>query len=192
MRRHADGAGLGELAGRAFRIGHLGDLNEGMLLGALGLVELRFGERDRERAREQRRECKRAPGRRVERVGDHPIVRAHQHHEARADALAVIAEHRRDRVAVARRDRLAERVIGGQHARFLQEPLRLLVEQPIEDPRAGDQLVAQRPAGGRNPHGIDQQQAAELDRDQQRDEERHDPASEAAEARPRTTEAAPE
>lgn len=34
------GAGLGPLAGRAFRIGHLGDLNEGMLLGALGLVEL--------------------------------------------------------------------------------------------------------------------------------------------------------
>lgn len=39
--RHLDlGAGLGELAGRAFRIGHLGDLNEGMLLGAFGLVEL--------------------------------------------------------------------------------------------------------------------------------------------------------
>lgn len=39
--RHLDlGAGLGELAGRAFRIGHLGDLNEGMLLGAIGLVEL--------------------------------------------------------------------------------------------------------------------------------------------------------
>lgn len=34
------GSGLGRLAGRAFRIGHLGDLNEGMLLGALGLVEL--------------------------------------------------------------------------------------------------------------------------------------------------------
>ncbi len=34
------GAGLGQLAGQAFRIGHLGDLNEGMLLGALGLVEL--------------------------------------------------------------------------------------------------------------------------------------------------------
>ncbi len=34
------GGGLGPLAGRAFRIGHMGDLNEGMLLGALGLVEL--------------------------------------------------------------------------------------------------------------------------------------------------------
>jgi alanine-glyoxylate transaminase/serine-glyoxylate transaminase/serine-pyruvate transaminase len=34
------GSGLGRLAGKAFRIGHLGDLNEGMLLGALGLVEL--------------------------------------------------------------------------------------------------------------------------------------------------------
>ncbi len=40
-RRQLDlGGGLGPLAGRAFRIGHLGDLNEGMLLGALGLVEL--------------------------------------------------------------------------------------------------------------------------------------------------------
>jgi alanine-glyoxylate transaminase/serine-glyoxylate transaminase/serine-pyruvate transaminase len=34
------GGGLGPLAGRAFRIGHLGDLNEGMVLGALGLVEM--------------------------------------------------------------------------------------------------------------------------------------------------------
>ncbi len=34
------GGGLGPLAGQAFRIGHVGDLNEGMLLGALGLVEM--------------------------------------------------------------------------------------------------------------------------------------------------------
>jgi alanine-glyoxylate transaminase/serine-glyoxylate transaminase/serine-pyruvate transaminase len=34
------GGGLGPLSGRAFRIGHLGDLNEGMLLGALGMVEM--------------------------------------------------------------------------------------------------------------------------------------------------------
>jgi alanine-glyoxylate transaminase/serine-glyoxylate transaminase/serine-pyruvate transaminase len=34
------GGGLGELAGRAFRIGHLGDLNEGMCLTALSLAEL--------------------------------------------------------------------------------------------------------------------------------------------------------
>ncbi|MGY6549224.1 MAG: pyridoxal-phosphate-dependent aminotransferase family protein [Roseinatronobacter sp.] len=34
------GSGLGPLAGRAFRIGHLGDLNEGMCLTALGMAEL--------------------------------------------------------------------------------------------------------------------------------------------------------
>ena len=34
------GAGLGKLAGRAFRIGHLGDLNEVMLAGALCGVEM--------------------------------------------------------------------------------------------------------------------------------------------------------
>ena len=34
------GAGLGPLSGKAFRIGHVGDLNEGMVLGALGLVEM--------------------------------------------------------------------------------------------------------------------------------------------------------
>ncbi|MCP3909952.1 MAG: aminotransferase class V-fold PLP-dependent enzyme [Actinomycetia bacterium] len=34
------GGGMLELAGRAFRIGHLGDLNEPMLLGALGGIEL--------------------------------------------------------------------------------------------------------------------------------------------------------
>ena len=34
------GAGLGELQGKVFRIGHLGDLNEPMILGALAGVEL--------------------------------------------------------------------------------------------------------------------------------------------------------
>jgi alanine-glyoxylate transaminase / serine-glyoxylate transaminase / serine-pyruvate transaminase len=34
------GGGLGPLAGRVFRIGHLGDLNEPMLLGALAVVEM--------------------------------------------------------------------------------------------------------------------------------------------------------
>ncbi len=34
------GAGLGPLNGRVFRIGHMGDLNEPMLLGALATVEL--------------------------------------------------------------------------------------------------------------------------------------------------------
>ena len=34
------GRGLGALQGRVFRIGHMGDLNEPMLLGALGGIEL--------------------------------------------------------------------------------------------------------------------------------------------------------
>jgi len=34
------GQGLGPLAGRAFRIGHLGDMNEPMMLGALATIEL--------------------------------------------------------------------------------------------------------------------------------------------------------
>jgi alanine-glyoxylate transaminase/serine-glyoxylate transaminase/serine-pyruvate transaminase len=34
------GGGLGKLSGKVFRIGHLGDLNEPMLLGALGAVEI--------------------------------------------------------------------------------------------------------------------------------------------------------
>ncbi len=34
------GSGLSQLAGKVFRIGHLGDLNEGMCLTALGLAEL--------------------------------------------------------------------------------------------------------------------------------------------------------
>ncbi len=34
------GGGLGPLGGRVFRIGHLGDLNEPMVIGALGGVEL--------------------------------------------------------------------------------------------------------------------------------------------------------
>lgn len=38
------GGGLGRLAGRVFRIGHLGDLNEVMLLGALGGVEMALAE----------------------------------------------------------------------------------------------------------------------------------------------------
>jgi alanine-glyoxylate transaminase/serine-glyoxylate transaminase/serine-pyruvate transaminase len=34
------GSGLGRLNGKVFRIGHMGDCNEGMLLGAIGLAEL--------------------------------------------------------------------------------------------------------------------------------------------------------
>ena len=34
------GAGLGRLAGKAFRIGHLGDINDLTLLGALAGVEM--------------------------------------------------------------------------------------------------------------------------------------------------------
>lgn len=34
------GGGLGKLGGRVFRIGHLGDLNEPMILGTLGAVEM--------------------------------------------------------------------------------------------------------------------------------------------------------
>ena len=34
------GGGLGPLMGKVFRIGHMGDLNEPMLLGALGGIEL--------------------------------------------------------------------------------------------------------------------------------------------------------
>jgi len=42
MRRFhvALGGGLGPLGGRVFRIGHLGDLNEAMVLGTLGAVEM--------------------------------------------------------------------------------------------------------------------------------------------------------
>jgi alanine-glyoxylate transaminase/serine-glyoxylate transaminase/serine-pyruvate transaminase len=34
------GGGLGRLGGRVFRIGHLGDLNEPMILGTLASVEM--------------------------------------------------------------------------------------------------------------------------------------------------------
>jgi alanine-glyoxylate transaminase/serine-glyoxylate transaminase/serine-pyruvate transaminase len=34
------GGGLGPLAGRVFRIGHMGDLNEPMVLGVLAAVEM--------------------------------------------------------------------------------------------------------------------------------------------------------
>jgi alanine-glyoxylate transaminase/serine-glyoxylate transaminase/serine-pyruvate transaminase len=38
------GRGLTTLQGRVFRIGHMGDLNEPMLLGALGAIELALAE----------------------------------------------------------------------------------------------------------------------------------------------------
>ncbi len=40
----AFGSGLGRLAGKVFRIGHLGDMNEGMCLTALSLAELSLAE----------------------------------------------------------------------------------------------------------------------------------------------------
>ena len=38
----AVGAGLGQLADNSFRIGHMGDVNEPMILGTLGSVEATF------------------------------------------------------------------------------------------------------------------------------------------------------
>ena len=38
------GSGLARLAGKVFRIGHLGDLNEGMCLTALSLAEVSLAE----------------------------------------------------------------------------------------------------------------------------------------------------
>jgi alanine-glyoxylate transaminase / serine-glyoxylate transaminase / serine-pyruvate transaminase len=38
------GGGLGALNGRVFRIGHMGDLNEAMILGTLATVEIAMGE----------------------------------------------------------------------------------------------------------------------------------------------------
>ena len=38
------GGGLGALSGRVFRIGHMGDLNEAMILGTLATVEVAMGE----------------------------------------------------------------------------------------------------------------------------------------------------
>ena len=34
------GASFGQYAGKYFRIGHLGDINEGMLIGGLGITEM--------------------------------------------------------------------------------------------------------------------------------------------------------
>ena len=45
------GRGLGALQGRVFRIGHMGDLNEPMLLGALGAIELALAEAEIPHAR---------------------------------------------------------------------------------------------------------------------------------------------
>ncbi|HVE21608.1 MAG TPA: serine--glyoxylate aminotransferase, partial [Acidocella sp.] len=38
------GGGLGALSNRVFRIGHMGDLNEAMILGTLATVEIALGE----------------------------------------------------------------------------------------------------------------------------------------------------
>ncbi len=38
------GGGLGNLNGKVFRIGHMGDLNEAMILGTLGAVEIALGQ----------------------------------------------------------------------------------------------------------------------------------------------------
>jgi alanine-glyoxylate transaminase/serine-glyoxylate transaminase/serine-pyruvate transaminase len=38
------GRGLAALQGRVFRIGHMGDLNEPMVLGALAAIELALGD----------------------------------------------------------------------------------------------------------------------------------------------------
>ncbi len=90
------GAGLGKMAGKVFRIGHLGDLNELMLLGALAGVEMAmrdagipvaFG------AASPRRRNTTAPPRRRCRRAAHP---------ARAMRSRCRPRPRAERVAVAR------------------------------------------------------------------------------------------
>ena len=49
------GGGLDRLKGRVFRIGHLGDLNEPMLIGAIAAVEMAL-DLDRRAARQRRRQ----------------------------------------------------------------------------------------------------------------------------------------
>ena len=66
------GRGLGALQGRVFRIGHMGDLNEPMLLGALGSIELALAEAGMPHARggvEAAMDALRAPAAVVRKIG---------------------------------------------------------------------------------------------------------------------------
>ena len=66
------GRGLGALQGRVFRIGHMGDLNEPMLLGALGGIELALAEAGMPHARggvEAAMDALRAPEAVVRKIG---------------------------------------------------------------------------------------------------------------------------
>ena len=60
------GSGLGQLAGRVFRIGHLGDFNDLMLAGTLCGVEMGLRARGhRDRARRRGRRAGRAQAQRI-------------------------------------------------------------------------------------------------------------------------------
>ena len=68
------GGGLGKLNGRVFRIGHLGDLNEPMVLGALSAVEMSAAHQQRA-ARQGRRRCGDGLSRRLKwRLSHHLVV----------------------------------------------------------------------------------------------------------------------
>ena len=82
------------------------------------------------------------------RVAQNSLVEPDDHHQRRVDALAVIDEHRADRLAIAGGDHLAERVVGRHQARALDESLRVLLEQAIEHARAGGDFGADRAARG--------------------------------------------
>ena len=57
------GAGLSKVAGKLFRIGHLGDLNELMLLGAIGGAEMAMIDmRNEDRAGQWRRRRRKTTG----------------------------------------------------------------------------------------------------------------------------------
>ena len=94
--------------------------------------------------------------------------------------LPWLVERGANRLAVAGRDRLPERVVGREHAGTLHQTLRVFFEQAIEHARACDELLADRVPRGRAADRIHEHEPADLHGDDHEQEQREDPGLKSA------------
>ena len=125
-----------------------------------------------------------ADARGVERVGAHDVLERSERHHARADARAVVVQHRQDRRAVVGGDRLAEGEIRREDLRPLLEACLVLREELAEHALALLELLVDRLARDLRGRLDDEEGAQSLHKDEESHEERDDARPETLQPRP--------
>ena len=123
-----------------------------------------------------------SPAEGSQRVDDYPAFEIDVHHCVRADARAMVREHRADGVAVVRRDRFAECEIARQHARGQLEFFRALFQLAREHALTDVELFFDFGARVLGVRRVHEHERRRLHEREQRHEQHDDAGLEAANA----------